>query len=297
MADPKRKSDKHQLKLPFSPTVLGVVNGKNQQDLMIYPFFSLSKKRRTKPISYSDERTFIEVDSPERLGIATIFDADILVYVCSQLMEAVNRGLPTSRVIRSSMYDIMKFLGRSTSGKDYRQLKASLDRLQATSILTNIRNDDVTRRDRFNWITSWRAVEDTKTGRPIAIEFELCKWLYEGIVEKKLVLKIDPQYFRLQSGYQRFLYNAARKMCGNKTSWRISLRKLFEMSGSTDKFSHFRRGIISAIDTHSIPGYTFQLTKNEKQPNKYMLHIGNKADGLEELIEKMNDTETLAQSI
>lgn len=264
---------------------------------MIYPFFSLSKRKRTKPIKYETDKVYIEVAGIEGVGIATIYDADILIYVCSQLMEALNRGLPTSRTFQISMYDILQFIGKATGGQNYAELKAALDRLQATSILTNIRNDKFSKRERFNWITSWKAVEDTKTGRPVAIEFELCKWLYEGIIEKRLVLKIHQGYFGLQSGYQRFLYNVARKMCGQKTTFRINMRKLYEISGSTDNFSHFRRGVVRAIDKSNIPGYAFQLTERQEKKKVYMLYIANKDNDLEALTQRLENTETLAQSI
>jgi len=112
---------------------------RDQQDLMERPFFSLSKNKRTTPIEYEVGRNYICVTAPEKYGMATIWDADILIWAASQITEARERGLKTSRFFQLSAYDLLKFIHRGTSGRDYQELKAALDRLQSTTVVTSIR--------------------------------------------------------------------------------------------------------------------------------------------------------------
>src|SRR3954452_4146910 len=74
----------------------------DQQDMMERPFFSLSKQRRTEPIDYHVQNGTTTVSgnvtAPTEIGIATIWDADILIWAASQLREAKARGIPTSPI-------------------------------------------------------------------------------------------------------------------------------------------------------------------------------------------------------
>ena len=69
----------------------------DQRDLMERPFFSLSKSKRVKPIDYRVGDTFVRVDAAPEYGMATIWDADILIWAASQIVEAPQRGVVPSR--------------------------------------------------------------------------------------------------------------------------------------------------------------------------------------------------------
>jgi plasmid replication initiation protein len=103
-----RKLDDSQLDLFIAlPSDLPA---RDQQDLMERPFFSLSKNKRTTPIEYEVGRNYISVTAPEKYGMATIWDADILIWAASQITEALSKGLKTSRFFRLSAYDLLKFI-------------------------------------------------------------------------------------------------------------------------------------------------------------------------------------------
>jgi hypothetical protein len=70
---------------------------RDQQDLMERPFFSLSKNKRTTPIEYRVGENYISVTAPEKYGMATIWDADVLIWAASQITEARERGLTLQR--------------------------------------------------------------------------------------------------------------------------------------------------------------------------------------------------------
>lgn len=240
---------------------------------MQYPFFSLSKRKRVSPIDYDDGRVNIEVIAPEKTGIASVFDADVLIYVASQLMEAHNKGLPTSPEIKVSKYELLEFVGKATSGRGYEQLKHALQRLQATSIKTSIRSEDgeIEAEGGFSWIESWSAVK--RNGKPIAIRFRLAEWLYKGIIDHKLVLTIDRQYFRLESGLERFLYRLCRKVAGEDRQLQMKLDTVHKRSGSTRKPGAFRTMIKEICEKQSIPEYWLILTKRASTGDDYVCAV------------------------
>ena len=106
---------------------------------MAYPFFSLSKSHRIRPIDFALGNVSIRVEAVPDHGMATIWDADILIWAASQIVEARDAGLRTSRLMAATPYEILTFTGRGTSLRDYQRLKAALDRLQSTTVATSIR--------------------------------------------------------------------------------------------------------------------------------------------------------------
>ena len=110
---------------------------RDAQDLMAYPFFSLAKTKRVAPIHFRAGNLAIDVEATNQFGMATIWDADVLIWAASQLVEARDRGLPTSRLMVVTPYEILTFGRRGTSVRAYQRLKAALDRLQSTSISTS----------------------------------------------------------------------------------------------------------------------------------------------------------------
>jgi len=236
---------------------------RDQQDLMERPFFSLSKNKRTTPIEYEVGGNYIRVTANAEHGLATIWDADILIWAASQLTEARERGLKTSRFFRLSAYDLLKFIRRGTSGRHYQELKAALDRLQSTSVVTSIRQGKRKERHRFSWLNEWKEITDER-GHSLGLEFIIPDWLYNGILNQRLILTIDPAYFDLTSGIERWLYRVVRKHGGKqKAGWSFTFRQLYEKSGSLARFSDFAIDIRKIVTRQSIPEYWLSIHRNE----------------------------------
>lgn len=83
------------------------IPARDQQDLMERPFFSLSKNKRTAPLEYRVGENDMSVTANEKYGMATIWDADILLWTASQITEALDRGLKTSHFFHLSVYDLL----------------------------------------------------------------------------------------------------------------------------------------------------------------------------------------------
>jgi plasmid replication initiation protein len=95
---------------------------RDQRDLMSQPFFSLAKSRRTAPILYEAGGIRVEVHGFPEHGMATIWDADVLIWAASQIVEAADHGLRTSRFFRFTPYQLLLAIGRGPGQSQYVRL-------------------------------------------------------------------------------------------------------------------------------------------------------------------------------
>lgn len=249
----------------------GNVPPRDQRDLMAYPFFSLSKSRRVVPIYYRAGEVELQVHAVAEHGMATIWDADVLIWVASQILAAQDRGLTTSRFFRFTPYQLLSGIGRTTGARNYFLIKNALMRLQSTAIHTTIRHGEYWRRQQFSWINEWEELA-TRSGRVEGMEFVLPEWLYQGIIDRRLVLAIDPDYFRLTGGIERWLCRVARKHAGRQTNgWRFELKHLHAKSGSLARYSDFALDLRAIARRQPLPGYRLDI---EHAPdNVELIHI------------------------
>lgn len=232
---------------------------RDAQDLMAYPFFSLSKSYRVQPIDYAVGDVVIRVEAVPEHGMATIWDSDILIWAASQLVEARDAGLRTSRLMAATPYEILTFIGRGVSSRDYQRLKAALDRLQSTTVATTIRQPAAGRRHRFSWINEW--VERTDhLGKPAGIELIVPDWFYSAVLDDALILTIDPAYFSLKGGFDRWLYRVVRKHGGRqRRGWRFEFHHLYLKSGSLSPFKRFAYELRDIVRRQPLPGYVLSI--------------------------------------
>ena len=232
---------------------------RDAQDLMAYPFFSLSKSHRTRPIDFKSSGVSIRVEAVADHGMATIWDADILIWAASQIVEARDAGLRTSRLMAATPYEILSFIGRGVGARDYQRLKAALDRLQSTTVATSIRQTAEGRRHRFSWINEWQERTD-RDGRPAGIELIVPDWFYRAVLDDALVLTIDPAYFWLKGGLERWLYRLVRKHGGRqRAGWRFDFSHLHQKSGSLSPFKRFAFELRAIVRRQPLPGYRLSV--------------------------------------
>ena len=234
---------------------------RDAQDLMAYPFFSLAKSKRLKPIDFQAGSVAIRVEAVPEHGMATIWDADVLIWAASQLVEARDHGFRTSRLVAATPYEILTFVGRGTSARDYDRLKAGLDRLQATTVATTIRQPSERRRHRFSWINEGKETSDSK-GRPYGVELILPDWFYSAVLDDALILTIDRAYFDLTGGLERWLYRIVRKHGGRQPGgWSFDLTHLHAKSGSLSPLKHFAYDLRDIVRRQPLPGYKLTLER------------------------------------
>ena len=236
---------------------------RDQREMMERPFFSLAKSKRTRPIEYRspDGKVWVHVSANPDYGMATIWDADILIYCASVLADMARRGVnDIPRKLQLMPYDLLRSIHRPTTGRAYELLGQSLDRLVATTVKTNIRAD-ARREATFSWLDGWSQLVDPKTERSRGMTIELSSWFYEGVLMSGGVLSIDRAYFDLTGGRERWLYRVARKHAGGagEEGFAISLPTLFEKSGAEGQYRRFKFEIIRIVRRNELPGYCLGL--------------------------------------
>jgi len=239
----------------------GDIAARDAQDLMAWPFFSLAKSKRVRPIDFRMGEVSILVEATAEHGMATIWDADVLIWVASQIVEARDAGRATSRLIAATPHEILAFTRRGSGKASYDRLKAALDRLQSTSIATSIRQQGARRRHRFSWINEWRERLDAR-GRALGIEMIVPDWFYEGVLDRALVLTIDPAYFGLTGGLERWLYRIVRKHGGRqKGGWSFDIEHLHLKSGALSPLKRFAFEMREIVRRQPLPGYSLALDR------------------------------------
>ena len=231
------------------------------------PIFTLSTKPDLSIWQWTskDGNKSVKV-APSVLGRATQHDKDVLIFVVSQMTEALNRGRDDAknRTVRFTVYDFLVTTNRQTSGQGYKLLQDAFERLRGTSITTDIRTGGERVKQGFGLIDEWRIIEKSKDDeRMIAVEVTLSRWLYNA-VQAFEVLTIHPDYFRLRKPLARRLYEIARKHCGHQTEWTIGLELLQEKAGSKSTLKEFRRAVRSIQTDDSLPEYRLLLTNDDK---------------------------------
>ena len=251
------RSERDQLEL--FRALPGDLAPRDAQDLMTYPFFSLSKSHRVTPIDFRMGDVAIRVEATAEHGMASIWDADVLIWAASQLVEARDRGLRASRLMTATPYEILTFIRRGTSVRDYHRLKAALDRLQSTTVATTLRQPTERRMHRFSWVNEWKERADAN-GRPLGIELIIPDWLYAAVLNDALVLTIDRAYFQLTGGLERWLYRIARKHAGRQPGgWCFEVSHLHLKSGSLSPLKRFAFELRDITRRQPLPGFRLAM--------------------------------------
>ncbi|GKS77404.1 replication initiator protein A [Acidovorax sp. SUPP950] len=260
----KRPGEREQLTL--FRALPGDMALRDAQDLMAYPFFSLAKSRRSVPILFEAGGVTLTVEGVPEHGIATIWDADVLIWAASQIVQAKKEGIAPSRLMVATPYEILRFAQRGTGRSDYLALRAALDRLQSTTIATTLRQRErlngVRRTHRFSWINEWKEYV-RPDGRSDGIELILADWFFSGVMDDALVLTLDPTYFQLTGGIERWLYRLVRKHGGRQPAgWRFDMRHLHLKSGSLQRLSDFALQVRELARRQSLPGYRLSIERS-----------------------------------
>jgi len=217
---------------------------KDDMGSMEHPIFSLSTKPDRRIREYEHNGTRITI-TPSVLGLATIHDKDILIYCISQLVAKMNAEKELNKALRLKAYDLLVSTNRNTDGRGYEQLEAALDRLSGTRIKTNLKTNQKIKKEGFGLIDSWKVERNPKSERMSEIVITLSDWVFDAVLGHE-ILTLSSDYFRLRKPLERRIYELARKHCGQKDVWSISLDLLKKKCASASEDSEFRR-LVGAI--------------------------------------------------
>lgn len=234
---------------------------RDDRALMEFPFFSLQKRPQMKPLTFEKDDVKIIV-SPGPRGIASVWDRDVLVYAVSKINERVDRGEKVPKTVQFIAHDFLKLTHRGANKAAYELLKDALFRLRSTTVETTIASGGQRNHRGFGWIDSFEIVEDEKpdgTRRMRAVEITLSDWMYRALIKDRRVLAISPDYFKLDGGLERRLYQLARKHVGQQRQWKIGLALLASKVGSVQDLRFFKRDLKRIIEADNIPDYSYAI--------------------------------------
>lgn len=239
--------------------VLDIADAVPKDDLasMEHPLFSLATKPDMRHLEYRNGQNILKI-RPSPLGLPTIMDKDILIFVISQLMARKNRGQEIGDTVRFSMRELCVAINRPIGGDHYKRIEAAIDRLQGTQFVTNVKTGKETERRTFSMIDEGGMVKNEAFTRNDYCEIRISRWLMRAI-EANEVVSISRDYFRLRRPLERRLYEIARKHCGNKSKWQIGLEKLQDKTGSNAPLKKFRLNLREIISADVTPFYCFEI--------------------------------------
>ena len=82
-------------------------------------------------------------------------------------------------------------------------------------------------------------------------------------MDEGLVLTLDPTYFRLSGGIERWLYRLVRKHGGRQQAgWRFDMRHLHLKSGSLQRPSDFAIQVRHLARRQALPGYWLSIERS-----------------------------------
>lgn len=205
--------------------------------------------------------------TPSVKGRATQHDKDVLIFIVSQMTEAINCGRQDAqnKVVRFVVYDFLTATNKATSGDEYKRLSEAFERLRGTSITTDIRTGGTRVREGFGLIDKWKIIEKAPDNeRMIAVEVTMSDWLFNA-VQAQEVLTIHRNYFRLRKPLERRLYELARKHCGKQAAWSIGLELLREKCGAHSHIRSFRSQTIAIAAADVLPEYRMIYDREKDQ--------------------------------
>lgn len=197
------------------------------------------------------------------IGMATIWDADVLIWAGSQVVAALDRGMVPGRRLRFTPYQLLPAIGRPPGQRQYALLKAALQRLQSTLVRTSIRQETGMRRRQFSWLDEWSELIGPG-GRVRGMEIVLADWAWQGVLDRSLALAIDPAYFHLTGGLERWLYRVARKHAGRqRAGWAFDVTHLHAKSGSLMRQADFTLALRRIAARQPLPGYALAMVRRD----------------------------------
>jgi plasmid replication initiation protein len=244
---------------------------------MEHPFFALGKRKDTTARHYvsPDGKTKVTV-TPGMLGMPTIWDKDILIYSTTLAREAMNRGDlgPENSPIQIDIYNFLRATYRGDGSQQYIEVAKALRRLYGCVVETDIETNDKRYQEGFHLLNHYRIVTKTRRGLISCLEVTLSDWLYGAVWNgKREMLSINRDYFRLQGGVERRLYEIARKHCGQQAWWKVSIPVLWEKSGSQSELKKFRHVILKGqANLGTLPDYRVELRRDKDQLIFYSRH-------------------------
>lgn len=213
---------------------------RNERNLMLFPFCSTSKAKRVETINYTsaDGRRWLQVMANYEVGMAKIWDFDILRFAISKAGEIALQIGYFPPYVDFTAYECLKALGRMTNaGKSYIWLEEALARLASTTYRGNIFKEDEKCSDIFTLINV-EYVED-KNGRISKVRLHFNQRIRESAKLRGL-LAIDKAILHAEAGIKKRLLELVAVSMGQESSWTVGLERLQSLCAHEGRLKEFK---------------------------------------------------------
>lgn len=257
---------------PLSEISIVDLSLRDARSIMDVAVYRLSKKgiRANETTRYELSNGFVEVRSGP-LGMATIWDYDIVIMMVSWLTEAFNsyragRYEKPGRDFEPTVNELLRFCDKGRrGGMQIERLLSSLDRLKQTEIVYDRKIGNRRHVGNSSLIEGYRLIYEDNTKKLVALKITVPIWVYDEL-EKNVrpnILKMSPDYFQIESGVDRFIYKLARSAAGEShAAWSFEL--IYKHSGIKGCFRKFSFILRELIKRNDLPEYFLELSRCEK---------------------------------
>jgi plasmid replication initiation protein len=242
--------------------LIGDIQG--ERTVAEFPFFALTKRAQMEPMAFESDTARIEIN-PSKTGVATIYDKEILLYIASLMVDRLENGETIDRTISFTANDLFRMTKTNASARSYASLKASLNRLQGTQIITNIETGGEGSDSAFSWLLK-ADIKYTRLPngerRVRHVEVMLCDWLHRAILTDRRIAAYHDDFFKL-GPIERRLYELAKFNCVDGASFEADAVDLAGRVGCSlepRSIENFRRTLREVAKNQSLPEYSLALT-------------------------------------
>lgn len=231
-----------------------------------FPFFALSKKAHMTPMVFESGEARIEIN-PSKTGVATIYDKEILLYIASLMAERAENGEKADRIMTFTANDLFRVTGTNSSARSYTSLKASLNRLQGTQIVTNIETGGEGSDSSFSWLlkADIKYIKTSTGERRVKwVEVMVCDWLYRAILTDQRIAAYHHDFFKL-GPIERRLYELAKFNCKDD-GFTLDIGELAARVGcASDRrgLEYFKKQLRDVSEQDSLPEYTLDVVETK----------------------------------
>lgn len=269
----------------FNPPPLVDMAAKDDISLMDLCPFGLDRKPRFEPIKYSLSDVDIVVQGGTDVGMATVYDYDIILYLAAHLTREMDRvkkdalrgknpQLPP-RIWEPDISSLLKFCRKTRGGKSYKEIEASLGRLVNTTVSIHDKDKKSTfrRSGSFPLISRWLAVKRNDNKELVSVQIEIGSWMYDGIVrpQSPTVIALHRDYFLHKDGILKALHRFATKVAPkNGKSFTYSIDKVHHQLGSKQELRYFTRELkkkLKKLEIEPLPNYKITFFSKGKGKN------------------------------
>lgn len=241
----------------------GKVRG--ERSVMDFPFFALSKQAVMKPLDHRIGNATIQI-RPSPTGIATMYDKEIILYIASLMVQEMSRGGEVDQDFSFTAHDFFRVTGvPRPSKRDYQRLHDALERLQGTTIKTNVQTGSEITRGWFSWLSEVQAtIKQLPNGDEQLqnVRVRLCPWLFRAIKRDGHIYHYHFDYFRLGT-IERRLYEIAHCHCEGEAI-EVPLELLAGKVGSAASLAKFKQHLREVESDDRLPEY--RITLREEMP-------------------------------